>query len=116
VSLRRVATFATTTLVAIVVALAVPVSQLQMVSVIHHCCCPDPDDCHCPKTKSDHSTHQTMGTCHGANELIVAPQAPSFTASVVAIADRPQAVAAAPSLPVLAPHDPPPPTRPDAPS
>jgi hypothetical protein len=115
VSFRRVATFATTTLVAVVVALAVPVSQLRMVSVIHHCCCPDPDDCHCPKPKSDHSA-KTMGVCHGANDIVVAPQAPSFTPTAVAIADRPAIAAVAPSLPILAPHDAPPPTRPDAPS
>ena len=109
-------TFATTTLVAVVVALAVPVSQLRMVSVVHHCCCPDPDDCHCPKPDADHSNQPSMRTCHGTTDLLVAPQTPSFTEPVVAIVDRPATVAAAPSLPLMSPHDPPPPTRPDAPS
>jgi len=94
--------------VAIACALAVPVSQLRTISVVTQCCCPDPADCHCPDHKPDQSTNSSMRACHRSTHVLVAPSAPSFTPTEVAIAIpavRPAAVIlAAPVGPKDAPE------------
>jgi hypothetical protein len=116
VIVRRAAARISTLVVAIVVALAVPVSQLRTVMVVKSCCCPDPTNCHCPDHKADSTPQPTMRACHNTERAIVAPQLPSFAAPAIVVADAPAVVAAAlpPMLP--APHPAPPPSRPDAPS
>jgi hypothetical protein len=114
--LRRAATWISTAMVAIVVALAVPVSQLRTISIIKACCCPDPDDCHCPDHKSDQSPQPTMRACHNTERAVVAPQLPAFQAPVIAQAPVPALVAVALDRSIPAPHQAPPPPRPDAPS
>jgi hypothetical protein len=113
---RRAAAWISTVVVAIVVAFAVPVSQLRTVSVIKTCCCPDPENCHCPDQKPDSSTQPSMRACHNSERAIVAPELPAFQAPVVAIVATPAPVVIAIDHAIVAPHQAPPPTRPDAPS
>jgi hypothetical protein len=103
-------------MVAIVVALAVPVSQLRTVAIIKTCCCPDPGNCHCPDQKPDSPSHPSMRACHNTERMIVAPELPVFRAPVVAVADVPAIAVVAVAHVIPAPHSAPPPTRPDAPS
>jgi hypothetical protein len=77
---------AATCLVAVVVALSVPVSQLRTVSTVVTCCCPDPTHCHCPDHKPDHSKSASMRACHKTQHVTVAAQAPAFVAAVVEVA------------------------------
>jgi hypothetical protein len=113
---RRAAAWISTVVVAIVVALAVPVSQLRTVSIIKTCCCPDPTHCHCPDHKVDSPSQPSMRACHNTERVIVAPELPVFRAAAVALAIVPVValVTLDPSIPV--PHPAPPPIRPDAPS
>ena len=115
VSLRRLATAAATTIVAIVLAICVPVSQLHTVATQQQCCCPDPDQCKCPDHDKD-VPQTAMGTCHKTQRSFVAPVLPAFIEPVNVECEAPTVVAlvAAPELP--APHPAPPPRRPDAPS
>jgi hypothetical protein len=105
-----------TIVVAIAVALSVPVSQLRTITVIKSCCCPDPTNCHCPDDSKDTSSQPSMRACHNTERAIMAPQLPAFTPPVIAVAAVPAiaVIAAAPPLPD--PHPAPPPIRPDAPS
>jgi hypothetical protein len=106
-----------TWMVAIGVALAVPVSQLRTIDVVTSCCCPDPDDCHCPDHQQGPAGKPTsIGACHRSQAQLVSPQAPVFVAPELALA-APPARAAAPVVIALAdPHAAPPPTQPAAPS
>ncbi|MEO7731288.1 MAG: hypothetical protein ABIY55_09970 [Kofleriaceae bacterium] len=105
-----------TVVVAVVVALAVPVSQLRTVSIIRTCCCPDPDSCHCPDHTPDSSTQPSMRACHNSERAIVAPELPAFQAPAVAIVATPALVVIALEHAVVTPHPAPPLNRPDAPS
>jgi hypothetical protein len=120
VFIRRAAAWISTVMVAIVVALAVPVSQLRTVSIIKTCCCPDPADCHCPHDRPDHnadpSSQPSIRACHNTERMIVAPELPVFRAPVVAVAAVPAVAVVAVAHVIPAPHPAPPPTRPDAPS
>jgi hypothetical protein len=80
---------------AIVVALTVPVSQLQTISITTTCCCPDPAKCHCPDHKADHSKVPSIRACHKSSHETVAPQLPSFSPPEVAIAIAPPRAVAA---------------------
>ncbi len=107
--LRRAATACATFFVAIVVALAVPVSQLRTISIVTTCCCPDPAKCHCPDHKGDPSQVPSIRACHKSRHEVVAPQLPSFAPPEVALALAPPRVApaviAAPAFPHPAPPD-----------
>ena len=115
--IRRIASTAVTILVAITVAIAMPVSQLRTVETVSaKCCCPDPAHCHCPPQSPDPTKAPQLQSCHRASHDIVAPQLPAFSPPEVAIA-RPEMIAIV--LPVLepaAPHPAPASRRPDAPS
>jgi hypothetical protein len=116
VTLRRATTWISTAMVAIIVAFAVPVSQLRVVSFIKSCCCPDPSDCHCPDNQGDTSSQPTMRPCHNSERAVVAPQLPAFDPPVIAIAEVPAVVVREILPPLPVPHSAPPPIRPDAPS
>jgi len=103
-------------MVAIVVALAVPVSQLRTISIVKTCCCPDPAHCHCPDHKAESSSQPSMRACHKTEHAVVAPEAPVFRAPAVAVALVPSVTRLAPDHVIPAPHPAPPPARPDAPS
>jgi hypothetical protein len=113
---RCIAARIATVVVAILVGLAVPVSQLRTVWIAKVCCCPDPTNCHCPDHKTAPSSEPSMRACHNTQQVMVAPEAPAFRAPVVAIATVVTATTAAIEPPIPAPHPAPPPARPDAPS
>jgi hypothetical protein len=116
VFLRRATAWISTVVVAIVVALAVPVSQLRTISIIKTCCCPDPTNCHCPDHKADESSQPSIRACHNSERVVVAPELPAFRAPVAAIAVVPATAIIAIDPAIPAPHPAPPPIRPDAPS
>jgi len=105
-----------TVVVAIVVALAVPVSQLRTIAIVKTCCCPDPAHCHCPDHKVDTSGQPSIRACHSTEREIVGPQLPLFSAPVITVALVPAIAVTAPHHAIPSPHPAPPPTRPDAPS
>lgn len=113
---RRLLTTISTFVVAIVLALTVPVSQLQTVSNTKSCCCPDPERCHCPDHLPGTSTQPSMRACHQTSHATVAPQLPAFTSPVIATAGAPLRAIALLEHPRSMPHAPPPPARPAAPS
>ena len=114
--LGRAITWISTIVVAIVVAIAVPVSQLRTISVIKECCCPDPADCHCPDHDASRPTQPTMRACHSTETAVVAPQLPVFHAPVISALVAPALVAIAVHGSIPAPHPAPAPARPAAPS
>ncbi|MBL0216732.1 MAG: hypothetical protein IPQ07_22985 [Myxococcales bacterium] len=115
-SVGRLALWVTTAFVALIVALAVPVSQLRLVSETKACCCPDPRKCHCPDHKGGDPAQDTMRACHTEARLIVSPEAPAVAVPSILIVPA-TVVSFAPATFLLSsPHAPPPPARPDAPS
>jgi hypothetical protein len=76
-------------LLAIAVALTVPVSQLRTVAIVTECCCPDPAQCHCPDHGKDHSTQPSMRACHRTQHEAMSPQLPSFSPPQIALAIAP---------------------------
>jgi hypothetical protein len=116
VIVRRAAAWLSTALLAILVALAVPVSQWRMVSVIKECCCPDPETCHCPHPKPDDGSQSTLRACHTTEQVVVTPQLPAFRAVSVALVQMPARSSTFVEHTVPSPHPTPPPSRPDAPS
>ncbi len=109
-------TAAATLVATIAIALAVPVSQLRTFHVDAKCCCPDPDNCHCPTDKKHDGRGASLDVCHHSDSVVVAPQAPSFApAAVVAVSEPPRALVAI-ELAIESPHASPAPRRPDAPS
>jgi hypothetical protein len=116
VRLRRLVTAASTIVVAIVLAICVPVSQLHTVATQTECCCPDPDQCKCPDHQPDEGGQPVMRACHKTQHQYVAPVLPAFVAPVIAVVDRPEPVALVPAFVLPVPHAAPPLRRPDAPS
>jgi hypothetical protein len=102
-------------LLAIVVALAVPVAQLQTNAVVTTCCCPDPGRCHCPDHKADHGDGPSLRACHRTSQDLVRSQLPVFTPPLDRADPSEQPVVAA-VVPIASPHPAPPPARPAAPS
>jgi len=115
VSLRPLIAAASTIVVAVVVALGVPVAQLRLVSVQTECCCPDPDNCHCPDHSKDRSTQPTMRACHKTQQVSISPELPVFEA-IALQAIEPARATVAIAQPLPSPLPPPLPRRPDAPS
>jgi hypothetical protein len=115
VTIRRAAASIVHLMVAICVALAVPVSQVRLVTTVTSCCCPDPAHCHCPPEKPDPAT-PTMKPCHHKSQDIVSPSAPLFVdGAIEATSDVRPVIEVAIELPSDR-HDTPDPRRPDAPS
>jgi hypothetical protein len=116
VRLRRLISAATTVVVAIVLAICVPVSQLQTVATQTECCCPDPDQCKCPDHKPDEGSQPVMRACHKTQQTYVAPALPAFLPPAIIDVARPEPIALAPVPRLPEPHPAPAPRRPDAPS
>jgi hypothetical protein len=117
VRIRRIASAAVTFVVAIVVALAMPISQLRTVETVsERCCCPDPAHCHCPSQSPDPTQAPQLKNCHRVSHDVVAPQLPAFSPPEVAIAQPEMIVIGSPVLEPAAPHPAPASRRPDAPS
>jgi hypothetical protein len=76
VSLRGIATAASTFVVAIALALIVPTAQLRTVADVATCCCPDPDKCKCHDHDADGPTQSSMRACHKQAPEIVKTQLP----------------------------------------
>ena len=115
-SLRRIATAASTLVVAIVLAIVVPVSQLHTFSRQTECCCPDPEQCKCPDHDKHAPAQATMKACHKTAHDFVAPVLPAFVTPRIEVASVPRVVAPAPVVALVEPHPAPAPKRPDAPS
>lgn len=114
--IRRAVAWLSTIVVAVVVALAVPVSQLRTISIIKTCCCPDPAHCHCPDHKPEAPSQPSIRACHNTERVVVAPELPVFRAAVVTVEVVPVIALLALDPALSAPHPAPPPLRPDAPS
>lgn len=114
--IRRLAATASTLLVAIVVALVVPFSQLRTFSIETSCCCPDPSHCHCPDHDTSKGTQPCMRACHKTSHEVVSPDAPAFAAPELAIAEAPVRAVGRATWTLAEPHSPPVLPRPDAPS
>jgi hypothetical protein len=117
VKIRRIANAAAAMLVAIVVALAVPVSQLRTVTTVSEpCCCPDPAHCHCPTHSQDPTHDAQLKNCHKVSHDIVAAQLPAFAPPAITNAPASGAIVAIAVTSIPAPHAAPASRRPDAPS
>jgi hypothetical protein len=116
VRLRQLVTAASTFVVAIVLAICVPVSQLQTVSTKTECCCPDPDHCKCPDHKPGDGSQPTMRACHKTQQTFMSPVLPEFVEPAVDVVRAPALVAVAVVFAHGEPHPAPAPRRPDAPS
>jgi hypothetical protein len=115
VSIRRAVTAASTIVVAVVLALCVPLSQLQTARVVPDCCCPDPDKCKCP----DHDPMPdvpSMRACHKNLPDVVTTSLAAFIAPILPSTIEPARVALLVLHGLDSPHRPPAPRRPDAPS
>ncbi|CAN5409516.1 hypothetical protein BH11MYX1_BH11MYX1_19040 [soil metagenome] len=120
VKLRRIAPiarWAATMLVALVVALAVPVSQLTTAqTVFEKCCCPDPAHCKCPSHEPATTRNPQLVDCHKTSHEVAAPQLPAFAQPVLAFVVPSVQRAALVPAPYAAAHPAPDPRRPDAPA
>ena len=104
-------------LVAIVVALAVPVSQLRTVTTIsERCCCPDPAHCHCPTHSPNPNGDPQLKNCHKVSHDVLAPELPAFSSPAIATVPTAAVVVAIAATSIPAPHAAPTSRRPDAPS
>ncbi|MBL0219874.1 MAG: hypothetical protein IPQ07_39165 [Myxococcales bacterium] len=106
----------TTFVVALLLALSVPTSQLRTVSITKSCCCPDPTKCHCPDHQKSRPGQPELRACHQTTEVNVAATLPAFTRPVVMPVTEATVVGLAPLSSHAAPHAPPIRARPDAPS
>lgn len=116
VSLRRLATAASTFVVAIVLAICVPVSQLHTIGTQAECCCPDPDQCKCPDHNEDTQPQPSMRACHKTQHDFVAPVLPAFVAPAIELAIVLEPIGLEATFTHATPHPPPAPRRPDVPS
>jgi len=103
-------------IVALLLALTIPVGQLRTIDVKTSCCCPDPTRCHCPDHAKGPVDQTQLKACHRTTQAHVAPTLPAFAAPVVAVTDLPAILADSPVIVLATPLDAPPPPRPDAPS
>ncbi|HUS28984.1 MAG TPA: hypothetical protein VMZ53_10745 [Kofleriaceae bacterium] len=112
-SLRALLTAATTVIVAIALAVLVPVAQLQTFVEKDACCCPNPKACKC---NHDDPAQPTMKTCHQKAPAIASTTLPSFVPPEVTDVVAPSRALIAINAPLPDPHPAPAPRRPDAPS
>lgn len=116
VILRRIATAASTIVVAIVLAVFVPVAQLQLVAEAPPCCCPNPKACKCPDHHNGESGQSSMRACKQVPDAVLQAQLPVFVEPAVEIDLAPARIVAEPQVALADPHPAPTPPRPDAPS
>lgn len=100
-----------------ILAIAVPVAQLTAVSIEHWCCCPDPNNCHCPDRDDEQDDPcSTMRSCHSTDHVTTLSSISSFAIPDL-LAVAPRIRVARPIVHAIAdPRPSPPPHRPDAPS
>ncbi len=102
--------------VALVLALSIPVSQLRTARVTHACCCPDPTSCHCPDHDDTKPDQPQLKACHQTTTISVAPTLPVFSPPVPTALPAPVTALVVALHVSHAPHAAPAPARPDAPS
>ena len=102
--------------VALLLALTMPVSQLRTVMIEQSCCCPDPADCHCPDGGDGAGDQAHLEACHQDTQAHVAPVLPTFAPPALSSLPTPSLVIVSTVHVLGAPHAPPPPPRPAAPS
>ncbi len=100
------------------VALAMPVSQIRTVSIVARCCCPDPAKCHCPDHSTDSDRPPTLRPCYRSEHVVVVVAAAPLATAPPAIECTDLAGQASRVIfdEPKAPHAAPSPTRPAAPS
>ena len=103
-------------LTTVIVMIAVPVSQLRTVSVRVEGCCPDPSKCHCPEEGQGVPGQVSIKACHKSSEFLTGASLPEFQPAPLASLPEPSRRIAFVQLPLPAPHAPPCPARPPAPS
>jgi hypothetical protein len=101
---------------AVILLITIPVSQLRAVSVRVECCCPDPDNCHCPDDGEPVPGQSTMKACHRSAEVLAGAPLTAFQAPVAITAHEPSRGFAFAQFSLSSPHAPPSPERPPAPS
>lgn len=114
--IRRLASIASTCVVAIVMVLALPFAQLAVAApTAPACCCPQPAHCKCPDHQRAVSLPPTVRTCHPAAHASSQPL-PAFAAPARTTVVAPARAVAIVAIPLAAPHVPPVLDRRDAPS
>ena len=105
-------------IIAAMLAMAVPVSQLRTMSVRIECCCPDPDQCHCPDDAAAKplSGQPSMRSCHRSTDILASSVLPELDAPWPVELDAPYRRVVTTLFALRLPHDPPSPARPPAPS
>ncbi len=116
VILRRIATAASTIVVAIVLAIFVPFAQLQTVAEAPPCCCPNPKACKCPDHNPGGDSQSTMRACKQAPDAVMQAQLSVFVPPAIAISIAPARIIGEAHVALADPHPAPAPRRPDAPS
>ena len=102
--------------IAILLAFGVPFAQLHTVSAQVTCCCPDPDHCNCPDEAPDKSGQPSMNACHKTSDHGLDAYAPVFVPPARTVLVAPAIEMPVPLYALPDPHEPPPPSRPAAPS
>jgi hypothetical protein len=103
-------------LVALAVMLAVPVAQLRFIRIEGTCCCPHVKRCQCPDHDPGTARQRSIRPCHNAPRMSATPAMPGFEPAFGAALSVPERAVAIASFELPAPHAPPAPRRPDAPS
>jgi hypothetical protein len=105
-----------TIMVCVIVMLAVPVSQLRLVSTRVECCCPDQKNCHCPDHDTDAPSQTSIKACHKSSSIVATADAPAVAVSALDVLDAPTLRSTSVEFSVSQPHEPPSPSRPPGPS
>jgi hypothetical protein len=105
-----------TMLVAVIVMITVPVSQLRTMAVRTECCCPDPTRCHCPDHETAPAGQTSIKACHRNSEIVVGGSASDVVAAPTVPVDAPVLRVATAEHALSSPHAPPSPARPPGPS
>ena len=113
---RRAANGWTSVLVALAVLLALPVAQLRFVYIESTCCCPQVKRCQCPDHDPGTSGQGSIRPCHNTPKVLATPPMPGFEPAPGAALPAPERAVTLASFRLAAPHAPPAPRRPDAPS
>jgi hypothetical protein len=113
---RRVAHALYSMIVAVIVMIAVPVSQLRTIAVQTECCCPDGVKCHCSDHKDVPTGQDSIKECHKKTDVLVSPSSPDCAKPVAIAAASASERIETHEFPLTSPHEPPNPARPPGPS
>lgn len=116
VSLRRIATAASTIVVAFVLAVFVPIAQLQIFVDAPPCCCPNPKICKCHDHDKGDPGQPTLRACKQVPDAVAQAPLPAFVTPVLEVDIAPARILGEVHVALADPHPAPAPRRPDAPS